>query len=83
MVWKPRSGMAGSNRRRYGTLRDCSKVTKARPHLARASQGLPLEIWGRLRRGITSEINAAWTIIFIFSLVAIVLWYRLRTRGEI
>lgn len=39
---------------------------------------LPLEIWGRLRRGITPEINAISTIIFIFSLVAIVLWYRLR-----
>jgi spermidine/putrescine transport system permease protein len=43
---------------------------------------LPLEIWGRLRRGITPEINAVSTIIFVFSLVAIVLWYRLRVRGE-
>ena len=43
---------------------------------------LPLEIWGRLRRGITPEINAISTIIFMFSLVAIVLWYRLRTRAE-
>jgi spermidine/putrescine transport system permease protein len=43
---------------------------------------LPLEIWGRLRRGITPEINAISTIIFVFSLLAIVLWYRLRTRGE-
>jgi len=43
---------------------------------------LPLEIWGRLRRGITPEINAISTIIFVFSLVAIVLWYRLRTRAE-
>ncbi len=39
---------------------------------------LPLEIWGRLRRGITPEINAISTIIFMFSLVAIVGWYRLR-----
>jgi spermidine/putrescine transport system permease protein len=39
---------------------------------------LPLEIWGRLRRGITPEINAVSTIIFIFSLVTIVVWYRLR-----
>ncbi len=38
---------------------------------------LPLEIWGRLRRGITPEINAVSTIIFVFSLCAIVLWYRL------
>ena len=42
---------------------------------------LPLEIWGRLRRGITPEINAISTIIFVFSLIAIVLWYRLRVRG--
>lgn len=44
---------------------------------------LPLEIWGRLRRGITPEINAISTIMFMFSLIAIVVWYRLRTRGEV
>jgi spermidine/putrescine transport system permease protein len=43
---------------------------------------LPLEIWGRLRRGITPEINAVSTIIFIFSLATIVAWYRLRARSE-
>jgi len=43
---------------------------------------LPLEIWGRLRRGITPEINAISTIIFVFSLLAIVTWYRLRVRAE-
>jgi spermidine/putrescine transport system permease protein len=43
---------------------------------------LPLEIWGRLRRGITPEINAISSIIFLFSLIAIVIWYRLRTRAE-
>jgi spermidine/putrescine transport system permease protein len=43
---------------------------------------LPLEIWGRLRRGITPEINAISTIIFLFSLTVIVLWYRLRAQGE-
>src|SRR5216683_2758499 len=43
---------------------------------------LPLEIWGRLRRGITPEINAVSTIIFVFSLLTIVLWYRLRVRGD-
>ena len=42
---------------------------------------LPLEIWGRLRRGITPEINAISTIIFVFSLAAIVTWYRLRAKG--
>jgi spermidine/putrescine transport system permease protein len=41
---------------------------------------LPLEIWGRLRRGITPEINAISTIIFVFSLVTIVFWYRLQGR---
>jgi spermidine/putrescine transport system permease protein len=43
---------------------------------------LPLEIWGRLRRGITPEINAVSTIIFLFSLMAIVVWYRLRLRAQ-
>ena len=43
---------------------------------------LPLEIWGRLRRGITPEINAISTIIFLFSLIAIVIWYRLRAQAE-
>jgi spermidine/putrescine transport system permease protein len=43
---------------------------------------LPLEIWGRLRRGITPEINAISTVIFMFSMVTIVLWYRLRMRAE-
>jgi len=43
---------------------------------------LPLEIWGRLRRGITPEINAVSTIIFIFSLVTIVVWYRLRLSAK-
>jgi len=44
---------------------------------------LPLEIWSRLRRGITPEINAVSTIIFLFSLGMILVWYRLRTgRGE-
>src|ERR1700720_565643 len=43
---------------------------------------LPLEIWSRLRRGITPEINAISTIIFVFSLAAIVTWYRLRAGAE-
>ena len=43
---------------------------------------LPLEIWGRLRRGITPEINAISTIIFVLSLITIVVWYRLRVRAE-
>ena len=43
---------------------------------------LPLEIWGRLRRGITPEINAVSTIIFMFSLLTIVVWYHLRVRAE-
>jgi spermidine/putrescine transport system permease protein len=43
---------------------------------------LPLEIWSRLRRGITPEINAISTLIFFFSLIMILVWYRLRTGGE-
>jgi spermidine/putrescine transport system permease protein len=43
---------------------------------------LPLEIWGRLRRGITPEINAVSSLIFAFSLLAIVVWYRLRVGAE-
>jgi spermidine/putrescine transport system permease protein len=42
---------------------------------------LPLEIWGRLRRGITPEINAISTLIFAASVILIVIWYRLRTRS--
>lgn len=43
---------------------------------------LPLEIWSRLRRGMTPEINAISTIIFLFSLVTIVVWYRMRARMQ-
>lgn len=43
---------------------------------------LPLEIWSRLRRGMTPEINAISTIIFLFSLVSILLWFRLRTQAR-
>jgi len=43
---------------------------------------LPLEIWGRLRRGITPEINAISSLIFVFSLAAIATWYRLRQGAE-
>jgi spermidine/putrescine transport system permease protein len=41
---------------------------------------LPLEIWGRLRSGITPEINAISTLIFAASVALIVIWYRLRAR---
>ena len=43
---------------------------------------LPLEIWSRLRRGITPEINAISTLILAFSIAMILLWYRLRTRYQ-
>jgi spermidine/putrescine transport system permease protein len=42
---------------------------------------LPLEIWGRLRRGITPEINAVSTLIFAISVCLIIVWYRVRTRS--
>mgnify|MGYP001179490904 FL=1 len=38
---------------------------------------LPLHIWGLLRRGITPEVNAASTFIFLVSVVVIVVWARL------
>jgi spermidine/putrescine transport system permease protein len=43
---------------------------------------LPLEIWSRLRRGITPEINAISTLILLFSISTILIWYRLRTRTQ-
>src|SRR5690242_5905619 len=42
---------------------------------------LPLEIWARLRRGITPEINAISTLIFTASVILILIWYRIRTRS--
>jgi spermidine/putrescine transport system permease protein len=42
---------------------------------------LPLEIFARLRRGITPEINAISTLIFAVSVVLIVIWYQIRTRS--
>lgn len=42
---------------------------------------LPLEIWSRLRRGMTPEINAISTVILLFSIFLILFWYRLRTAG--
>jgi spermidine/putrescine transport system permease protein len=41
---------------------------------------LPMEIWGRLRQGMTPEINAISTLIFVVSVALISVWYRLRTR---
>jgi spermidine/putrescine transport system permease protein len=41
---------------------------------------LPLEIWARLRRGITPEINAISTLIFVVSVILIVIWYHIRAR---
>jgi spermidine/putrescine transport system permease protein len=43
---------------------------------------LPLEIWGRLRRGITPEINSISTLIFAASVILIVIWFQLRTRAQ-
>ena len=44
------------------------------------SNTLPLEIWSRLRRGMTPEINAISTLIFGFSLMMIIISYRLQQR---
>jgi spermidine/putrescine transport system permease protein len=46
-----------------------------------ADNTLPLEIWARLRRGITPEINAASSLIFAVSVALIIIWYRIRLRG--
>jgi spermidine/putrescine transport system permease protein len=43
---------------------------------------LPLEIWSRLRQGITPEINAISTLILLFSIGAVLLWHRLRSFGR-
>jgi spermidine/putrescine transport system permease protein len=42
---------------------------------------LPLEIWSRLRQGITPEINAVSTLILLFSIGTLLIWHRLRSRG--
>jgi spermidine/putrescine transport system permease protein len=42
---------------------------------------LPLEIWGRLRRGMTPEINAVSTLIFAVSVALLIVWYRIRMRS--
>ena len=49
--------------------------------LAGRENTLPLEIWARLRRGITPEINAISTLIFAMSVILILIWYRIRTRS--
>ena len=41
---------------------------------------LPLELWARLRRGITPEINAVSTLIFVTSVILILIWYHMRAR---
>jgi spermidine/putrescine transport system permease protein len=46
-----------------------------------ANNTLPLEIWARLRRGITPEINAVSSLIFAVSVGLIIIWYRIRMRG--
>src|SRR5271170_4926890 len=43
---------------------------------------LPLEIWSRLRRGATPEMNAISTLIFLFSLVTITIWQRMSRRSD-
>src|SRR5450755_4749225 len=43
---------------------------------------LPMEIWGRLRQGMTPEINAISTLIFVASVILIVVWFHLRSRAQ-
>lgn len=42
---------------------------------------LPLEIWSRLRRDVTPEMNAISTLIFLFSVAAIFIWQRSHAVG--
>jgi len=41
---------------------------------------LPQEIWSRLRIGMTPEINAISTLIFLISVILILIWYQIRSR---
>jgi spermidine/putrescine transport system permease protein len=43
---------------------------------------LPLEIWARLRRGISPEINAISSLVLASSVILLAVWYHLRTRSE-
>lgn len=43
---------------------------------------LPLQIWGMTRNGITPEVNAISSIIFVSSLILIIISTRLTQRGE-
>lgn len=43
---------------------------------------IPLEIWGRLRLGITPEVNAISTFVFLVSVIVIVIWARLMRDSE-
>jgi spermidine/putrescine transport system permease protein len=43
---------------------------------------IPLEIWGRLRLGITPEVNAISTVVFLVSVIVIVIWARLMRDSE-
>jgi spermidine/putrescine transport system permease protein len=52
----------------------------ASPFSSSAATTLPLEIWARLRRGITPEINAISTLIFAVSVILILIWYQIRAR---
>jgi spermidine/putrescine transport system permease protein len=43
---------------------------------------LPLEIWGRLRRGITPEINAVSTLLLIPTILLVVIADRLQKEDK-
>ena len=43
---------------------------------------LPIEIYGMMRRGITPEVNAISTLLFIFSSLAILISLRLARKDE-
>ena len=78
----PSESQALDHRRRAIDLHPLDGRDRRQLFLIGRDSTLPLEIWGRLRRGITPEINAVSTIIFVFSLLTIIIWYRLRVRAE-
>jgi len=41
---------------------------------------LPQEIWSRLRIGMTPEINAISSLIFLISVILILVWHQIRSR---
>jgi spermidine/putrescine transport system permease protein len=46
------------------------------------SNTLPMQIYGMMRRGITPEVNAISTLIFLFSATAVILSVKLSSSNR-